>query len=112
MVMDPAAELRRILIELKRRGACQIPEPAVRSLRFVESSGSKFLRFHADAAWELDVRSPMSALAASLPPAEAVYYLASLTHSALNRGLSGLTDAQDAVFTEALARLSLERHGG
>lgn len=111
LVMDPAAELRRILIELKRRGACQIPEPAVRSLRFVESSGAHFLRFHRDAAWELDVRSPAAAAAAALPPGQAVYFLASLAHSGLNRGLSGLTDAQDAVFTEALARLALERHG-
>lgn len=111
LVLDPASELRRVLSELKRRGACQIPDPAVRSLRFVESSGARFLRFHPDAAWELDVRAPAAAAVAALPPGHAVYYLASLTHSGLNRGLSGLTDAQDAVFTEALARLALERHG-
>lgn len=111
LVLDPASELRGVLLELKKRGACQIPEPALRSLRLVESSGAKFLRFLPDAAWELDVRSAAAAAAAELPPADAVWYLASLTHSGLNRGLSGLTDAQDAVFTEALARLALERHG-
>jgi hypothetical protein len=112
MVLDPASELRRVLVELKRRGACQIPDPVVRSLRFIEGSGAKFGHFHRDTAWELDVRSDLGAVAAALPPSEAVYFFASLTHSALNRNLSGLSDAQDAVFTEALARLALERHGG
>ena len=112
LVIDPAQGLRSWLAALKLRGASQLPDAAVRALRLVERGRGPLLRLQPDTAWELDALNPMVKSLAGLPPGDATPYLASLTYSALNRALAGLTDEQDARFVEALAAMALEAYGG
>lgn len=112
LVVDRSGELKGWLSVLKRRGSSQIPDAALRSLRLVESGRGPFLRFSSENGWELDSAHPLAAPLGALAPADAIPYMASLAHTGLNRALSGITDAQDALFIEALAALTLERYGG
>ena len=112
LVADPGEELRAWLSEIKRQGSCSVPEATLAALRLVKRGRGRFIQYMPDSSWELDAGNPLAAPLAALAPDAAMPYLVSITHSGINRALSGLTDAQDAVFTEALARLALEKDGG
>lgn len=112
LVRDPAEELRAWLAEIKRAGSCSVPDATLESLRLVNRGRGRFLQYMPDSSWELDADNALAAPLAALSPDDALPYLVSIAHSGINRALSGVTDAQDALFTEALARLALEKDGG